>query len=115
MHRWLQGQITREEAEECLKTMPEGCFMIRESQKRAGQYSLSISHSGSAKHFRVDIKLRSQPRYQLYGVERSFATLEALVEHYSHHCISSRGEVLTVPYSPEVCECNKYDYRHYDF
>ena len=102
MSRWLQGPISREKSEECLRNMPHGSFMIRESQKRQGEYSLSIAHSGHVNHFRVDIKRGALPRYLLFGAERSFATLEALVDYYSNHCISSRGEVLKLPYSAQV-------------
>ena len=78
---------------------PCGTFMIRESQKRLGEYSLSLSHGGIVKHFRVDTKGSFQQRFQLYGAQRSFSTLLALVEYYSQLCISPRGELLTTPYS----------------
>ena len=107
--RWFHTQIAREKSEECLKNMPSGCFMIRESQNHLGGYSLSLSHLGNIRHYRVDIKQGSpqQHRYQLYGAESSFANLEALVNFYSHHCISSRGEVLSIPYTAKVSKCMK--------
>lgn len=100
-YRWFQGKLSRETAEEQLKF---DCFLIRESQSRVGEYALSLRHAGSIKHFRIDTKHGLNPRYELYGAKRSFPSLEVLVDYYSHHCISSGGELLSVPYSTEVSE-----------
>lgn len=78
--------------------------MIRESESRVGEYALSLRHAGIIKHFRVDTKRGANVRYELYGAKRSFPSVEELVDYYSHHCISSGGELLTLPFSIEVCD-----------
>lgn len=101
-YRWFQGRLSREKAEEKLKLVQFDCFLIRESESRVGEFALSLRHSGIIKHFRVDTKHGPSVRYELYGAKRSFPSVEELVDYYSHHCISSGGELLTVPYSTEV-------------
>ena len=96
--RWFCSSISREKADECLKSQRSGTFMVRQSQKRVGEYSLSVSHDGTVKHFRVDSRRESRQRYQLYGARRSFSSLVALVDYYSQMSISVRGEVLSHPY-----------------
>lgn len=98
---WFQGKLSREKAENLLQEVQFDCFLVRESENRIGEYALSIRHSGIIKHFRIDSKHGLNQRYELYGAKRSFASLEILVDYYSHHCISSGGELLAVPYSTE--------------
>ena len=100
--RWFQGKLSREKAENLLQEVQFDCFLVRESENRIGEYALSLRHSGIIKHFRIDSKHGLNQRYELYGAKRSFASLEILVDYYSHHCISSGGELLAVPYSTEV-------------
>lgn len=98
--RWFQGKLSRAKAEECLKEIQFDCFLIRESENRIGEYALSMRHGAGVKHFRIDTK-----QYSLYGAKCSFPSVEALVDYYNHHCISSAGELLSVPYSAEVHHC----------
>ena len=102
MCRWFQGKLSRDNAEQRLQQVHFDCFLIRESESRVGEYALSLRHADIIKHFRIDTKHGLNPRYELYGAKRSFPTLEVLVDYYSHHCISSGGELLSVPYSTEV-------------
>lgn len=102
MHRWFQGKLSREKAEGRLNEVQFGCFLVRESESRVGEYALSLRHDGVVKHFRIDTKHGLSPRYELYGAKRSFPSLEVLIDYYSHHCISSGGELLTTPFSTEV-------------
>lgn len=102
LHRWFQGKLSRDKAEDQLKKVQFDCFLIRESESRIGEYALSLRHGGVIKHFRIDTKHGSNPRYELYGAKRSFPSIDVLVDYYSHHCISSGGELLTTPFSTEV-------------
>lgn len=102
--RWFQGRLSRDKAEDLLQEVQFDCFLVRESENRVGEYALSLRHGGIIKHFRIDTKRGQNSRYELYGAKRSFLSLEILVDYYSHHCISSGGELLSVPYSTEVGE-----------
>ena len=94
--------MSREKAEECLREVEFDCFLIRESENRVGEYALSLRHRATIKHFRIDSKQVFHTRYELFGAKHSFPSVEDLVDYYSHHCISSSGELLSLPYSPEV-------------
>jgi hypothetical protein len=102
LFRWFQGRLSREKAEGHLQGVQFDCFLVRESESRVGEYALSLRHENSIKHFRIDTKKGLNSRYELYGAKRSFPSLEVLVDYYSHHCISSGGELLKTPYSTEV-------------
>ncbi len=95
--------ISRSNAEKALRSVKCDCFLIRESQNREGEQSLSLTHKGKTKHFRIDRKEGNMIRYELFGAKRSFLRLSELVEYYSQHCLSADGELLTVPCPKEVC------------
>ena len=78
------------------------CFLIRESQNRRGDFSLSLKHKGRVKHYRIDTKQGTRKRFELFGAKRSFLQLVDLVEYYTQHCISAEGELLTAPCPVEV-------------
>ena len=102
---WYHGKVSRDLAERCLKEVSFDCFLVRESEKRVGEYSLSLKHKGIVKHFRIDVKRGSRIRYELFGSQKSFPTLPDLIEYYSHHCITTVGETLTAPCPSEVHVC----------
>ena len=93
--------MSREEAEQWLKSFPFDCFLVRESENRVGQFSLSLSHRGTVKHFRIDRK-RGSGRYELYGAQWSFPSVLDMVEYYMQHCVTTEGELLSTPCPAEV-------------
>ena len=94
--------MSRDLAERCLKEVSFDSFLVRESEKRVGEYSLSLKHKGIVKHFRIDVKRGSRIRYELFGAQKSFPTLPDLIDYYSRHCITTVGETLTAPCPSEV-------------
>lgn len=101
-HSWYHGKISRENSEDRLKSVNCDCFLIRESENRPGKFSLSLTHKGKVKHFRIDTKRGARRRFELFGVKRSFLQLGSLVEYYNQHCISAHGELLITPCPLEV-------------
>ena len=99
---WYHGKISRDGAERCLKDVSFDCFLVRESEKRPGEYSLSLKHKTVVKHFRVDVKRGSTIRYELFGAQKSFPSLSDLIDYYTRHCITTAGETLTAPCPSEV-------------
>ena len=84
---WYYGSISREEAEHILKFdhVEQGEFLIRNSERRTGSYSLSIrAHDEIIRHFRIESNDDSQ-RFQIG--KRSFQSLYDLIEHYKMHPI----------------------------
>lgn len=80
---WYFGKIRRVEAEKKL-LLPEnehGSFLIRDSESRKNDYSLSVRDGDTVKHYRI----RQLDEGGFFIAKRvSFRTLSELVEHYSH-------------------------------
>ncbi|KAJ7328222.1 Phosphatidylinositol 3-kinase regulatory subunit gamma [Desmophyllum pertusum] len=78
--QWLHGQLTREEAEELLKTKENGTFMIRESARRLGSYAVALKHKGAVKH--IEVKEGTRGGYGFAANYTTHPTLCDLVKHY---------------------------------
>ncbi|CAF3462927.1 unnamed protein product [Rotaria socialis] len=82
---WYYGLLSREEAEKYLKFYgnEKGDYLIRDSERRIGNYSLSIRDDiNTVRHFRIELS-EDGTRY-LIG-KRSFKSLNDLIEHYKTH------------------------------
>ncbi|XP_042238397.1 tyrosine-protein kinase Src42A-like isoform X3 [Homarus americanus] len=79
---WYFGKIKRIEAEKKL-LLPEnehGAFLIRDSESRRNDYSLSVRDGDTVKHYRI----RQLDEGGFFIARRTtFRTLQELVEHYS--------------------------------
>ncbi|XP_017487338.1 PREDICTED: tyrosine-protein kinase Src42A-like [Rhagoletis zephyria] len=79
---WYFGKIKRIEAEKKLQ-LPEndhGAFLIRDSESRRNDYSLSVRDVDTVKHYRI----RQLDEGGFFIARRTpFRTLQELVEHYS--------------------------------
>ncbi|KAM4695228.1 tyrosine-protein kinase FRK [Discoglossus pictus] len=82
---WFFPDIRRSEAEKQL-TLPgnvSGAFLIRESEGQKGDYSLSILHDTTVKHY----KIRKLDNGGFYISPRcKFRNMAELVDHYSKIC-----------------------------
>uniref|UniRef100_A0AAY4CC32 Src-like-adapter n=1 Tax=Denticeps clupeoides TaxID=299321 RepID=A0AAY4CC32_9TELE len=80
-HGWLFEGVERKKAEELLQlpVNPVGSFMIRESSKERGVYSLSVRHR-SVKHYKI---FRLANSWYYISPRLTFQCLEDLVNHYS--------------------------------
>lgn len=75
---WFHGKITRQEAEDLLKMMEDGLFLLRESQNYPGDYTLCVCHQRKVEHYHIvycNNKLTIDK-------EVFFDSLPHLVEHY---------------------------------
>jgi hypothetical protein len=84
---WYFGSISRDEAEHVLKIYgnEKGDFLIRNSERKPGNYSLSIrAHEDIIRHFRIE-STDDEKRF-IIG-KRSFKSLYDLIEHYKTHPI----------------------------
>uniref|UniRef100_A0A336MYL2 non-specific protein-tyrosine kinase n=2 Tax=Culicoides sonorensis TaxID=179676 RepID=A0A336MYL2_CULSO len=80
--KWYFRKIKRIEAEKKL-LLPEnehGAFLIRDSESRHNDYSLSVRDGDTVKHYRI----RQLDEGGFFIARRTtFRTLQELVEHYS--------------------------------
>lgn len=97
--RWYNGKIKRIEAEKKL-LLPEnehGAFLIRDSESRRNDYSLSVRDGDTVKHYRI----RQLDEGGFFIARRTtFRTLPDLVEHYSRDadglCVNLRKPCVQV-------------------
>ncbi|XP_077991483.1 tyrosine-protein kinase Src42A-like [Glandiceps talaboti] len=79
---WYFGKITRVEAEKKL-LLPQndhGTFLIRDSESRRGEYSLSVRDGDTVKHYRI----RQLDEGGYFIARRcTFRTLGEMVQHYT--------------------------------
>lgn len=81
---WYFGRIKRIEAERILLSADNehGSFLIRDSESRRNDYSLSVRDGDTAKHYRI----RQIDEGGFFIARRTpFRTLVDLVQHYSQH------------------------------
>lgn len=90
---WFFGKLRRVEAERLLK-MPEnehGAFIIRDSESRENDFSLSVKDFGNVKHYRIR---QADAGGYFIAKRTTFLTIQELVEHYSQDadglCINLR-------------------------
>ena len=81
---WFFERITRYMAELVLKSEIDGSFLVRESESKPGQYSISLRYDGRFFHYRIYTDSRNQRMYYV-APESKFDTLVGLVKHHSKH------------------------------
>jgi len=77
---WFHGKIPRNKAERIILNSPAGAFLIRESESKPGDYSLSVKDGDAVKHYRI----RSLDDGGGYFIARrvTFNNLNEMVAHY---------------------------------
>jgi len=90
-HSWFHGLLPRKEAENRLCSGINGSFLIRESETRPGQYSMSLRNDGKTYHYRIS----SGKDYYCIDSGPKFPTLQLLVRYHSIH---SDGLITTIHY-----------------
>lgn len=92
---WYHGNISKDDAAELLcKEGDVGSFLIRNSDKNPGDYSLSFRGPNKIQRFRVQ---RFQRQYMMGG--RYYNSLDDIIEHYRKEEIID-GHYLVVPIEP---------------
>ncbi|XP_034376161.1 hematopoietic SH2 domain-containing protein isoform X1 [Arvicanthis niloticus] len=89
---WFHGTISREAAENLLKSQPLGTFLIRVSHSHVG-YTLSYKAQTCCRHFMV--KLSEDGTFAFAGDHVTHASLDALVTFHQQNPIRPFGELLT--------------------
>jgi hypothetical protein len=83
---WFLGQCPRANAERQLQTSLNqiGAFLIRESESRRGDYSLSVKDNDGVKHYRIR-QLDGQKGFCI-APRCFFPTLDKMIAHYQAQC-----------------------------
>ena len=93
---WFHGELTRKEAEQCLRATGYDCFLVRQSERLL---FLSLAHHGKIHHMSINY---GSGWYELENslLRQKFAEINDLVMHYSDHIIN--GDLRTT--LGEACE-----------
>eukprot|EP00042_Codosiga_hollandica_P021547 m.75722 g.75722 ORF g.75722 m.75722 type:complete len:543 (+) comp50415_c0_seq1:286-1914(+) len=90
---WFHGRIKRTLAEALLMACQHGQFLIRESESKEGEFSLSIREAEGVKHYRV----RTDMEYGFYITRKyPFRALPELIAHYKKSS-DGLGTLITEP------------------
>ncbi|CAB4002121.1 growth factor receptor-bound 2 [Paramuricea clavata] len=90
-HDWYHGKISRNDAEELLKKQThDGAFLIRDSERSPGDFSLSVRYNNAVQHFKV---LRDGAgKYFLWVVK--FNSLNELVDYHRTSSVSRTQQIF---------------------
>eukprot|EP00056_Hartaetosiga_gracilis_P004588 m.76390 g.76390 ORF g.76390 m.76390 type:complete len:651 (+) comp11879_c0_seq1:936-2888(+) len=95
---WFAGRMPRFKAEKVMEDMPDGSFLVRESDGRPGEYSLTIKYL-DVKHIKIN---RRGARYNIAPDSKDFPTIDELVDHFQVHSLSrhfpSMETTLSIPF-----------------
>jgi len=84
---WFHGKIGRNQASNMLKLAnTEGCFLVRESESKQGEYSLSVSHGTALRHYHI----RTEDGLVYVNDRHKFADITKLIDY---HKLNSGGLV----------------------
>eukprot|EP00040_Diaphanoeca_grandis_P019004 m.100075 g.100075 ORF g.100075 m.100075 type:complete len:776 (-) comp27218_c0_seq1:153-2480(-) len=82
---WFGGRLDRTKAGGLLDGTPNGTFLVRESDSRPGDYSLSVQFDSVVKHIKIN---RHGNLYDLAPDAKSFASIQELVEYFQAHSLN---------------------------
>jgi len=91
-HSWYHGSVSRTEAEYRLSSGINGSFLVRESESKPGQYSISLRYDGRVYHYRIS---SGDDGDYFITPDAKFTMLSTLVHHHSNH---SDGLITTLHY-----------------
>lgn len=123
-HGWLFEGVERQKAEELLRLPGNrvGSFLVRQSSRERGMYSLSVKHM-IIKHYRI---FRLDNSWYYISPRLTFQCLEDMINHYSDSsdglccmlttpCLSGTTPPLdATPGAPPVVMRHKFDWKKVD-
>lgn len=81
--RWFAGKLPRAKADRVLEAAPNGTYLVRESDSRPGDYSLSVKYN-LVKHIKIS---RRGNKYEIAPDAKPFLTIQDLITHFQQHSL----------------------------
>ena len=107
-HSWFHGSITRKEAVLSLNSGINGSFLVRESESKLGEFSISLCYDGRVYHYSI----HTDPQTFQYFVTPE-SKFESLPELVAHHSKNSDGLVTVLHYAaPNPLKPPTYSLSH---
>lgn len=85
---WYHGAISRVDAENLLRVLKEGSFLVRNSESSKMDYSLSLKSTRGFMHMKI---VYSAGKYILGQFSKPFNSIPEMVHHYSINKLPIRG------------------------
>lgn len=84
-HSWFVGRLSRIDAENMLKDLQDGVFLIRESDQRKGEYAVGLRWKQHPKHIKISVN----PDTNRFFVSdaKEFDSVADLVHYYQEHSL----------------------------
>eukprot|EP00127_Corallochytrium_limacisporum_P004914 Clim_evm58s191 gene=Clim_evmTU58s191 len=98
---FFHGSADRSEAMEALKSQPVGSYLVRESVRTPGDYSLSVVTKRGIRHFKI-----IEDCGEFYMGNRQYPNLQCLVGNYMRKSLSD-GVRLGKPIAPPASKAKK--------
>ncbi|GFR06681.1 SH2 domain-containing adapter protein B, partial [Trichonephila clavata] len=83
---WYHGSISRADAENLLRLMKKGSFLVRCSEKLKRQYLLSLKSSRGVMH--VKIVQLANGKYVIKQQAQTFDSIPQLIQYFSTHILN---------------------------
>ncbi|GLH05663.1 Protein E(sev)2B [Gryllus bimaculatus] len=87
---WYHGAITRLEAENILRLLREGSYLVRNSESTRQDYSLSLKSARGFMHMRIQ-QNKETGKFILGQFSKPFDSIPEMIHHYTINRLPIRG------------------------
>ncbi|KAG8181156.1 hypothetical protein JTE90_024452 [Oedothorax gibbosus] len=85
---WYHGSISRLDAENLLRVLKEGSYLVRNSESSKQDYSLSLKSARGFMHMKI---VHSEGRFILGQFSNPFSSIPEMIHHYSINKLPIKG------------------------
>ncbi|XP_042898567.1 SH2 domain-containing adapter protein B [Parasteatoda tepidariorum] len=85
---WYHGSISRQDAENLLRVLKEGSYLVRNSESSKQDYSLSLKSARGFMHMKI---VHSDGRFILGQFSNPFSSIPEMIHHYSINKLPIKG------------------------